>query len=76
LNVTRVGAEIHIHAEARSFLHHQIRNITGTLALIGTSKWEVNDLKKALAAQSRSAGGPTAPPHGLYLAGVDYPDLK
>lgn len=60
-------------AEARSFLHHQIRNITGTLVLVGRGKWTPLDVRDALAAQNRSAAGPTAPPQGLYLTRVDYP---
>jgi tRNA pseudouridine38-40 synthase len=75
LNVEQVGHEIHIHAEARSFLHHQVRNITGTLALVGVGKWNVMDVQKALAACNRAAAGPTAPPWGLYLVGVKYADL-
>ena len=75
LNVEQVEDEIHVHAEARSFLHHQVRNITGTLALVGIGKWGVMDVQKALAACNRAAAGPTAPPWGLYLAGVDYADL-
>ena len=75
LNVEQVGEEIHIHAEARSFLHHQVRNITGTLALVGTGKWDVMDVQQALAARDRAAAGPTAPPWGLYLVGVDYANL-
>jgi len=75
LNVEQVGDEIHIHAEARSFLHHQVRNITGTLTLVGIGKWDVIDVQQALAACDRAAAGPTAPPWGLYLVGVDYADL-
>ena len=75
LNVKQMGDEIHIHAEARSFLHHQVRNIAGTLSLIGVGKWDVMDVQQALAACDRAAAGPTAPPWGLYLAGVDYADL-
>ena len=70
-----MGDEIHIHAEARSFLHHQVRNITGTLALVGTGKWDAMDVQHALAACDRACAGPTAPPWGLYLVGVDYADL-
>ena len=59
-------------AEARSFLHHQIRNITGTLVQVGIGKWTPDDVSAALAAKSRAAGGPTAPPEGLYLTSVHY----
>ena len=75
LSVQRVGDEIHLQAEARSFLHHQVRNIIGTLALVGIGKWDIADLQQALAACDRVAAGPTAPPWGLYLVGVDYADL-
>ena len=76
LSVEKVEDEVHIHAEARSFLHHQVRNITGTLALVGIGKWDVMDVQQALAACDRAATGPTAPPWGLYLVGVDYADLR
>lgn len=72
LSVTRRGGEIHICASARSFLHHQVRNMVGTLSLVGKGKWSVFDVKNALEARDRRAGGPTCPPDGLYLTGVDY----
>lgn len=73
LDVTRRGDEIRIVAEARSFLHHQVRNFVGTLKLVGEGKWTDADVRRALAARDRRAGGPTAPPDGLYLTRVDYP---
>ena len=73
LRVERSGEEIHIHAAARSFLHHQVRNIVGTLAMVGSGKWTGDDVAAALAARDRSAAGPTAPPDGLYLTDVTYP---
>lgn len=73
LRVETDGEEIHVHAAARSFLHHQVRNIVGTLALVGAGKWTEDDVATALAAKDRSAAGPTAPPEGLYLTGVTYP---
>ena len=73
LRVERSGEEIHVHAAARSFLHHQVRNIVGTLAMVGSGKWTGDDVAAALAARDRSAAGPTAPPDGLYLTDVTYP---
>jgi tRNA pseudouridine38-40 synthase len=76
LDVARVGDEVHIIAEARSFLHHQVRNMVGTLRLVGVGQWQPDDVARALAARDRSAGGPTAPPQGLYLTGVGYAPLR
>jgi tRNA pseudouridine38-40 synthase len=70
--VARAGAEIHINARARSFLHHEVRNMVGSLKLVGEGKWRVEDVALALAARDRSAAGPTAPPDGLYLTEVWY----
>ena len=72
LDVSRRADEIHIEASARSFLHHQIRSIAGTLKLVGEGKWVPHDVKKALAARNRAACGPVSPPWGLYLVKVDY----
>ena len=66
------GMEILFEAEGLSFLHHQVRNIVGTLTLIGKEKWTKDDLKTALAAKNRQKAGPTAPADGLYLMRVDY----
>ena len=71
---TRVGDEIRIEARARSFLHHQVRNMVGTLKLVGLGQWRPDDVAAALAARDRRAGGPTAPAEGLYLVEVRYPD--
>jgi tRNA pseudouridine38-40 synthase len=73
LRVTRDGHEIRIEASARSFLHHQVRSIVGSLAQVGEGRWSPSGMKRALEAKDRSACGPVAPPEGLYLVRVDYP---
>lgn len=72
LEVRRVESEVWIEAAARSFLHHQVRNLVGTLHFVGVGKWVPEQVSAVLAARDRRAAGPTAPPEGLYLTGVDY----
>jgi tRNA pseudouridine38-40 synthase len=74
LDVARFGEEIEVTARARSFLHHQVRNMVGTLRLAGEGKWSAADVKRALDARDRAAAGPTAPAEGLYLVAVKYPE--
>ncbi len=74
LDLTRTGDHVVIEASARSFLHHQVRNMVGTLKLVGEGSWPPERMATALAAAARSAAGPTAPPEGLFLAGVLYPE--
>ncbi len=76
LDVSRYGEEIEIHAEARSFLHHQVRSMVGSLKFVGDGKWQPRDIKSALDAKDRSACGVVSPPHGLYLMSVSYEPLK
>ena len=72
LDVTRRNELIEVHASARSFLHHQVRSMVGSLALVGEGRWGTAALGAALAARDRTACGAVAPPWGLYLMGVDY----
>jgi len=72
LDVRRDGELIEIVTEARSFLHHQVRNMVGTLKLVGDGSWPVERVASALAAHDRAAAGPTAPAEGLCLTGVRY----
>ncbi|HWM45414.1 MAG TPA: tRNA pseudouridine(38-40) synthase TruA [Xanthobacteraceae bacterium] len=72
LDVARHGEEITVQASARSFLHHQVRSMVGSLALVGEGRWTDGDIARALAARDRTACGPVAPPDGLYLVRVDY----
>jgi len=72
LDVERDGDEVRIAASARSFLHHQVRSMVGSLALVGEGRWSAKELTNALEARDRTACGPIAPPDGLYLVRVDY----
>jgi tRNA pseudouridine38-40 synthase len=72
LDVTRDGDVITIVAEARSFLHHQVRNLAGSLRIVGDGRWPVDRLTAVLAQRDRSAAGPTAPAEGLCLMRVHY----
>ena len=72
LDVAREDDFILIRARARSFMHHQVRNIVGTLKLVGEGKWTAEDVTAALEARDRARGGPTAPAQGLYLVEVLY----
>ncbi len=73
LDVTRDDDMITVIAHARSFLHHQVRNMVGTLRLVGDGSWPESRVATALAAHDRTAAGPTAPAEGLTLAAVTYP---
>lgn len=72
LEVVRQGDEIVVFAAARSFLHHQVRNMVGTLEMVGAGKWPPERVGRALAARDRAAAGPTAPPDGLYFMESRY----
>ncbi len=72
LHVRRCGEIVEIHAAARSFLHHQVRNMVGTLVLVGGGRRPIAWVTEVLAARDRSRAGPTAPAEGLYFAGVGY----
>lgn len=71
---TDFGPEIHIHAAARSFLHHQVRSMVGCLKLVGAGSWPVERMAQALAAKDRAELGLNAPPHGLYFVEAIYPE--
>jgi len=72
LTVERQGDHLIINAAARSFLHHQVRNMVGSLKLVGQGRWPEAAMGQVLAAKSRAAAGPTAPACGLYLVSIGY----
>ena len=73
LDVRRDGELVVIEADARSFLHHQVRSMVGTLALVGLGQWREKQVEEALAAKDRAALGLNAPPEGLYFVEAIYP---
>lgn len=72
LTITQVNEAFFFDVMARSFLYHQVRNMVGTLAKVGTGQWTVDEFAAAFAAAERVKGGPTAPPDGLYFVSVAY----
>ncbi len=70
--VWREGEQVLLEFASRSFLHRQVRSMTGTLAEVGIGRWSAADVKDALEARDRKACGPVAPAVGLYLVGVKY----
>ena len=74
LSVTQKNELIMIDITANAFLHHMVRNIAGVLLAIGDGRQDVDWSKDVLEAKNRSLGGITAPPYGLYLVDVQYPE--
>ncbi len=73
LTVSREGEHVIVRTAARSFLHHQVRSMVGTLSLVGLGQWSEADVKAALEARDRTALGLNAPPDGLYFVRATYP---
>lgn len=72
IDITYKGEEIYFDLSAPSFLYHMVRNIVGSLVLVGRGKWQPIDIKNVLQSRNRSAAGTTAPAYGLYFTGVEY----
>jgi tRNA pseudouridine38-40 synthase len=75
LAVHRSGDFLRVDVTANAFLHHMVRNIVGTLAVVGRGDRPVDWVAEVLAGRDRCAGGATAPAEGLYLVHVDYGGL-
>lgn len=76
LDVSRVGQRVYVTCSAQSFLHKQVRSMVGSLVEVGRGQQSVDWLTEILQAKDRTACGPVAPPDGLYLEHVEYPDLE
>ncbi len=72
IKIVRDGDFIYMDISAQSFMHHQVRNIIGTLAMVGDGRWTIEDFKNAFEACDRTKGGVTAPACGLYFTKIDY----
>ena len=74
LEIKRHVEYVVIDIEANAFLHHMVRNIAGVLMAIGMGKAPVAWAREVLEARERRLGGITAPPQGLYLRTIEYPE--
>ena len=74
IRVAREGDEVAIEVEANAFLHHMVRNIAGSLILVGRGERPTEWVGEVLRLRDRTQAGPTAPPQGLYFVGAEYPD--
>jgi tRNA pseudouridine38-40 synthase len=72
IEIEKIEENINITISAPSFLHHMVRNIVGTLVLVGGEKIKADDMKTILEAKDRTKSGPNAPAYGLYFYQVDY----
>ncbi len=72
IDITRHDDWVVMDVEGKSFLHHQVRNMIGSLVHVGTKKWSMDDFKCAFESRDRTKGGVTAPPDGLTMVRVDY----
>ena len=71
-DVIRCGDIIDFTFQGRSFLYHQVRNMVGSLMMVGQKKWDISKINDVLMAKDRTIAGPTAPPKGLSLMQIFY----
>jgi tRNA pseudouridine38-40 synthase len=73
ISVVRNGDFIYVDVRANAFLHHMVRNIVGSLLMVGRGEEKVSWIAELLAMKDRTKAGPTACAEGLYLIAVEYP---
>jgi tRNA pseudouridine38-40 synthase len=76
LEIDSDGEQVVVRASARSFLHHQVRSMTGALAWVGLGRWTPERLREALLARDRAQLPINAPPDGLYFVQADYAEVS
>lgn len=76
LSVARHGDFVEVRIVANAFVHHMVRNIVGTLLVIGRGEQPVDWTQSLLAGRDRTRAGATAPARGLYLWHVVYPHVR
>ena len=72
IKIYRDGEFVFMDISAKSFMYHQVRNIIGSLVMVGDGRWTMEDFKNAFEAKDRTRGGVTAPACGLYFTKIDY----
>jgi len=74
IGVSRLGNQVMLDVSANGFLYHMVRNIAGSLLVIGCGEKEVGWMRELLEARDRNLAAPTAAPEGLYFQGARYPE--
>ncbi len=75
ISVERRGPYVFVDVTANAFLHHMVRNITGSLIVVGCGEQPIEWIAELLASKDRTQAGATAKPNGLYLVHVEYPEI-
>ena len=73
MSVRRDDDEVVVEVQANAFLHHMVRNIVGSLLLVGRGERPREWIGELLAGRDRTVAGPTAPAAGLLFLGPRYP---
>ena len=74
IDLVEEGTFLHVDVRGSGFLRNMVRMLVGTLVDVGKGKRPVGDIPRLLANEPGLRSGPTAPPHGLCLMSVDYPE--